>query len=56
MIESKEYKFESLSEAVDKLIEFKGILHKQRILNKISKYSLELNSNTDKTIIKISYE
>lgn len=56
MIESKEYEFNSLLEAVEKLIEFKEILHKQVQENRISKYSLDLQTANKKTTIKVKFE
>lgn len=56
MIESKEYKFNSLLEAVEKFIEFKEILHNKKIIGDIKNYSLNLKTINDVSVIKIEFE
>lgn len=56
MLESKEYKFSSLLEAVEKFIEFKEILNSKKIIGNIKSYSLDLKTVNDETTIKIKFE
>ena len=56
MLESKEYKFNSFLEAVEKFIEFKEILNTKKIIGNIKSYSLDLKTVNDLTVIKVSFE
>lgn len=56
MLESKEYEFSSLSEAVEKFIEFKRILFRRQKDNEIKKYSLELKSTNEKSVIIVKFK
>ena len=56
MLESKEYKFNSLTEAVEKFIEFKKILSDNKFIGIVKNYSLDLKTTNEESIINIKLE